>query len=291
MQPLFLNVPEQRGCQAAAAQAAKVDWAKAATAGVPGAAAALAGRVAAFQGMLIKAAINGGRSKDEHPRVPVSPDEQAAAADGCLKAEADAIHLHVRSAAGLESLYAEDVSRTLLSVLAVCPKAKIGVTTGGWILPDTNARLQAVASWEVLPGFASVNFSEAGATAIATLLISKGVEVEAGLIHENSADVFLKSGLVARCFRVLLEPQEQEVDDAHRAVNQMESVLASSAVQLPRLLHGTANTVWPMLDAAIARGYGGRIGFEDTFNLPDGSVARSNEDLVEEALHRVRNAR
>lgn len=240
--------------------------------------------------MLIKAAINGGRSKDEHPGVPVSPDEQATAAAGCLKAGADAIHLHVRSAAGVESLYAEDVARTLLAVLAVCPKAKIGVTTGGWILPDTDARLQAVASWEVLPGFASVNFSEAGATAIATLLLSKGVEVEAGLIDENSADVFLKSGLVDRCFRVLLEPQEQEVDDAQRTVDQMESVLAAGGVQLPRLLHGTENTAWPMLDAAIVRGYGGRIGFEDTFNLPDGSLAGSNEELVVEALRRVRAA-
>lgn len=238
--------------------------------------------------MLIKAAINGGRSKFEHSGVPVSAREQAAAAIGCLKAGADAIHLHVRSAAGVESLRAEDVARTLEAVLAVCPKSQIGVTTGAWILPDTDARLRAVGSWEVFPGFASVNFSEDGAAEIATLLLSRGVDIEAGLIDANSARGFVDSGLVDRCLRVLIEPQEQEQENALENVNEIESLLDSAKVELPRLLHGTEATTWAMLAEAIVRGFGGRIGFEDTLTLPDGRVARSNEELVTEALRRVR---
>jgi uncharacterized protein (DUF849 family) len=263
--------------------------------------------------MLIKAAINGGRSRAEHTAVPVSPAEQAAAVVDCLRAGADAIHLHVRETAGderlasssgvesprseKESLYAEDVARTLLAVRSAvaqakigASKAQIGISTGAWILPDPTARLQAVAAWEVLPGFASVNFSENGALELAQLLFSRGVDVEAGLCDADAAAVFLESGLAARCIRVLLEPQEQEMERALETVRAIEKVLDSGPVELQRLLHGTEATVWPMMEESIARGYGVRIGLEDTLVMPDGRVARDNTDLVTEAVRRVRAA-
>src|SRR5438309_195284 len=204
--------------------------------------------------MLIKAAINGGRSKAEHPAAPVSPDEQATAVVECLKAGAKAIHLHVRSSLSdtsidseKESLYAEDVARTLLAVRSVSPNAKVGVSTGAWILPDPTARLQAVIAWEVLPDFASVNFSEDGAAELARLLLSRTVDVEAGLCDAVAAEVFLKSGLAPRCVRVLLEPQEQKMERALETVDAIEKVLNSRPLELPpRLLHGTEVTTWPM---------------------------------------------
>src|SRR5947208_2824903 len=145
--------------------------------------------------MLLKAAINGGRSTAEHPTVPVTPDEQATAVTECVKAGAQTIHLHVRSDSGVESLFAEDVSRTLLAVRSASPSAQIGVSTGAWILPDPAARLQAVAGWEALPDFASVNFSEVGSVELAQMLISRGVGVEAGLCDSEAGKAFLKSGL------------------------------------------------------------------------------------------------
>jgi uncharacterized protein (DUF849 family) len=41
------------------------------------------------------------------------------------------------------------------------------------------------------------------------------------------------------------------------------------------------------VDAARARGYATRIGFEDTLTLPDGEVARGNGELVRAALARL----
>ncbi len=255
--------------------------------------------------MLIKAAINGGRSRAEHTAVPVSPDEQAATVVKCLTAGANAIHLHVRSTSSdeslqseKESLYAEDVARTLSAVWSAAMKAKIGarkaqigISTGAWILPDTAERLHAVAAWKVLPGFASVNFSEDGAGELAELLLSRGVSVEAGLCDAEAAQIFERSGLAARCIRVLLEPQEQEMEHALKTVRAIEKVLASGTVELPRLLplllHGTEATVWPMMDEAITRRYDVRIGLEDTLVLPDGKMARDNAELVAEAVRRV----
>ena len=215
----------------------------------------------------------------------------------CLAAGAGAIHLHVRHVASTssdlleaESLEATDVARTLLTVRSAAPHAQIGVSTGAWILPNTLARFEAVKAWDVLPDFASVNFSEAGAVELAGLLLAKDIAVEAGLCDAAAAEVFLKSGLAARCLRVLLEPQEQELRSALQTVTAIEKVLRSGTVDLPLLLHGTEATVWPMMDAAIARGYDVRIGLEDTLALPDGASARNNAELVVEAVRRVRAA-
>ena len=40
---------------------------------------------------------------------------------------------------------------------------------------------------------------------------------------------------------------------------------------------------------AMVRGYGARIGFEDTLVLPNGRVAQSNGELVREAVKRIRD--
>jgi uncharacterized protein (DUF849 family) len=232
--------------------------------------------------------------------VPVSPEEQAAAVVECLKAGANVIHLHVRCTnddhslqtecrqSERESLDAEDVARTLLAVRAAAPNAPIGVSTGAWILPDRAARLQAVAAWEVLPDFASVNFSEEGAVELARLLLSRGIDIEAGLCDADAAEVLVKSGLAASCVRALLESQEQELERSLETANAIERVLNSGAVEIPRLLHGTDATVWPLMDEAIAREYDLRIGLEDTLVLPDGRVARDNVELITEAVRRGR---
>jgi uncharacterized protein (DUF849 family) len=237
--------------------------------------------------MLIKAAINGGRTKSEHAWIPVSVDEQAEAVVECLAVGAGAIHLHVRDATGEESLRAADVSRTLDAMRAAAPGAQIGVSTGAWIIPDPAARAQAIARWQELPDFASVNFSEQGAIKVAQLLLSRGVDVEAGLCQADDAEVLIRSGLAEGCLRVLLEPQEQEIEKARGTVREMEAVLNKARVELPRLLHGTEATSWQLLDDAIARGYGIRIGFEDTLRLPDGRLAVNNASLISEARRRV----
>jgi uncharacterized protein (DUF849 family) len=240
--------------------------------------------------MLIKAAINGGRTKAEHTAVPVTPEELALAVVESTAAGAGAIHLHVRAADGLESLAAEDVARTFRAVRSAAPTAQVGVSTGEWIVPDPSRRLRAVTEWIEHPDFASVNFHETGAVELALALLSLGIGVEAGLCNVYAAEQYSRSGLWSRCLRVLLEPQEQTFDDARRTVGEIEAVLDRAGIELPRLLHGTEATSWQIMDHAISRGYAVRIGFEDTLKLPDGTLARSNAELVTEALRRVRLA-
>src|SRR5438445_13265056 len=104
---------------------------------------------------LIQAAINGRRTRAEHPGVPTTPDAQALAAAECVAAGAGAIHLHVRAPDGRESVAAGDVARAVAAMRGAVPGVPIGVSTGAWIVVDSERRLKEVERWTVLPDYAS----------------------------------------------------------------------------------------------------------------------------------------
>ena len=102
---------------------------------------------------MIKAALNGGRTKAEHECVPTSPSEIAHAARDAVEAGAAAVHIHVRDTAGAESLHADDVAQTLNAVREFCPGIPVGISTGAWIVPDLAERGETIGSWTILPDF------------------------------------------------------------------------------------------------------------------------------------------
>ena len=240
--------------------------------------------------MLIEAALNGGRTRAEHPHVPCSPEEMAAAARETVAAGAGAAHFHVRAADERESLDADDVARAVSAVREAIPGVPFGVSTGLWMVRDARERHEKVAAWRTFPDFASVNFNEEGGIALADLLLSKGMGVEAGLGSVLATEKFLESKLAARCRWVLLEPEQQEMDAALEVVGKIEEMLRGAGIALPVILHGVGRTAWEWIDVAARRGYGTRIGLEDVLTLPDGSEAKGNGELVAEAVKRASRA-
>ena len=65
---------------------------------------------------MLQACLNGGRDRAFHPATPLSPDELAADAKAVVEAGAQQLHIHVRDAAGKESLHPDDVARALEAV-------------------------------------------------------------------------------------------------------------------------------------------------------------------------------
>jgi uncharacterized protein (DUF849 family) len=230
--------------------------------------------------MLIKAAINGSRTRAEHPAVPVTPAQQAREARLAVAAGAGAIHVHVRNATEQESLAPEDVGRTLAAIRASCPGIPIGISTGAWIVPDVSQRLSLVRAWDVLPDFASVNVHEDGALQLMRVLLECGIGVEAGVWNVRSAQALLSCGLVNECLRILIEPAEGS-GDAMAHLDEIEVTLGR--LSRPCLLHGFDAHVWPLVEIAARRGYDTRAGLEDTLTLPDGSPAENNAALVSAA--------
>jgi uncharacterized protein (DUF849 family) len=234
--------------------------------------------------MLIEVSLNGGRTRAEHPLVPCWPQEMAAAAKEAVAAGAGAAHFHVRTADERESVDPDDVARAVSAVRAAIPGIPFGVSTGLWMVREAQERHEKVAAWKTLPNFASVNFNEEGGIALAELLLSKGMGVEAGMGSVLATEKFLESGLAARCRWVLLEPEQQEMDTALQVVEKIEALLRSAGIALPIILHGLNRTAWDFIEVAAKRGYGTRIGFEDVLTLPDGSRAKGNGELVAEAV-------
>jgi len=237
--------------------------------------------------MLIEVALNGGRTRAEHPQVPCSPEEMAAAAKEAVAAGAGAAHFHVRGADGRESLNAEDVARAVAAVRAAIPGVPFGVSTGLWMVRDARERHDKVAAWKTFPDFASVNFNEEGGIALAEMLLAKGTAVEAGMGSVLATGKFLESKLAARCRWVLLEPEQQEMAAALAVVAKIEEMLRGAGIALPIILHGVGRTAWELIDVAAQRGYDTRIGLEDVLTLPDGKQARGNGELVAEAVKRA----
>ena len=237
--------------------------------------------------MLIKACLNGGRTRAEHPSVPQTPAELAADAAAAVRAGAGAVHLHPRDSSGAETLDADAVLAAVTAVRVAVPATPVGVTTGLWITSGDPARRMAqVSRWiaEGKPDFASVNLSEPGTDELAGLLGELGVAVEAGVWSVADAGKLAASEFGGRVLRVLIEPQDEIVDVAVAVAADIEAALDGHGLAAPRLHHGYGQATWPVLRAAIRLGRDIRVGLEDTTVLADGRVASGNAELVAAAV-------
>lgn len=233
----------------------------------------------------VKACINGARTPDQHPGLPVSPQQLADAAVAAHGAGAKAVHLHPKTADGVDSLVPETVAAAVSAVRQALPGLPLGVTTGFWALPDEQQRLRTVESWTVLPDFASVNWHEPGSEELAQLLLSRGIGVEIGIFHAEAADSWAASAVASHCLRVMIE---LGADGTTETADDLLERIQRAGSPAPILLHGLDDSCWPLLAHAGVRGLQTRIGLEDTVLLPDGSTAPGNAELVSAAWEILR---
>jgi len=237
--------------------------------------------------LLVQCALNGGRTRDEHPAVPTTAPELARSAADAAAAGAASFHLHPRSDDGAESLRPTDVAACVRAVRDACPGVPVGTTTNVWGVEHGPERLELVRSWEhaALPDFCSVNLSEDDALDLMALLLQRNVGIEAGVWSAQDAERLLSSGMAEPCLRVLVEPVTEDVDEALRRVGEIEATLGE--LRVPQLHHGDGQATWAVIEAAVHNGRDVRIGLEDTVRLPDGLAPRNNAELVAAALELV----
>jgi uncharacterized protein (DUF849 family) len=231
--------------------------------------------------MMLQVALNGDRTKAEHPAVPLTIDELVRDAVACVGAGAGAIHVHPRDAAGRERLDASIVDEVVISIRDAC-RVPVGVTTGAWIEPSFELRLELVRAWRA-PDYTSVNLSEPGATELMKAVLDAGVGIEAGVWTVEDAELLAASGLGGEVTRILVEPVAVAAGDAIALVEQIHNSLDRLGLRAPRLQHGDGEATWVLLTDAIRRGIDTRIGLEDTLHDPDGTVTAGNEALVRTA--------
>ncbi len=232
---------------------------------------------------MLQACLNGKRSKDEHARVPCSPQELAADARMVREAGADELHIHPRATDGAETLERETISECLAAVRNSVPGMPVGVSTGQWIQPRGLERLELIKSWDNLPDYASVNVVESDSAQTMDILLSKSIGIEAGLWTDDDAKRFVGMPQLGRCLRVLLEINETDPDEAVAEAGRIIETLKNAGIELPVLLHGADGTVWRLLEVAKRAGISARVGLEDGLTLPDGSPAPDNRSIVSAA--------
>jgi uncharacterized protein (DUF849 family) len=233
----------------------------------------------------LQAALNGDRI---HPAAPRTATAIADAARAAVDAGAHSVHVHAYDDVGRETLDGAACARVLRAIRARCVATPVSLTTSASIVADPKERFELIAAWEELPDLATANQGEAGIVQLCELLLSRGVEIEAGLLGAGDARAFVQSGLAHRCRRVLIEPLDSDPDTALEHAAEMEDIVLSAGIALEQVHHGYGIACWAVNARALERGHGIRTGFEDITLLPDGTEARDNAALVAAAARMIR---
>jgi uncharacterized protein (DUF849 family) len=236
--------------------------------------------------IFLQAALNGDRN---HPAAPRTPHAIAEAARAAVDAGAQAVHVHAFDDAGRETLDGTACGKVLRAIRALCPGTPISLTTSATIVGDPGERFRIVEAWTEMPDLVTANQGEPGIVELCELLLSRRVDIEAGLLSVDDARAFVHSGLPGRCHRVLIEPLDADSDVAVRYAAEMEDIVVSAGITLPQVHHGYGMACWAVNRRALERGHGIRTGLEDITQLPDGSPARDNADLVAAAARLIRS--
>jgi uncharacterized protein (DUF849 family) len=226
--------------------------------------------------MAVKACLNGGRNRAEHPAVPLTPAELAADAVAVRRVGAFAVHVHPRDDSGLQTLSAGTCDAAVAAIQRAAPGLPVGLSTAETIDPDPFARAAAVRAWRQPPDFISVNLAELGWSGIVRAAVHAGIAVEAGLASQTDAEEFARSPFVHQVVRALVE-----VDGG---LGDAREIAALIPVGVPQLWHGYGERTWEVMAGAVAAGIDVRVGLEDVLVLPDGRVAADNAELVAAAV-------
>src|SRR4051794_17247418 len=219
---------------------------------------------------MIQATLNGPYGKDRHTRLPITVEELTADVADCSIAGASHFHIHVRDESGAETFDPAVVNAAAATMRGNLDVA-IGLTTGEWIEPDVNKRVDMIGLWRGVD-YATANVSEDGFERVMGALESAGVGVDAGIFTVSDVERLAGSGWLHRVARVSVEPFAT-AENAIEVVTAIHAALDEVGSEAPRLQHGDDEATWILVADAFRRALDTRVGFEDSTRLPDGTRA------------------
>ncbi|MFZ5674581.1 MAG: 3-keto-5-aminohexanoate cleavage protein [Pseudomonadota bacterium] len=230
---------------------------------------------------MLQACLNGARSRHDHPQIPVTSEELARDAARVVAQGVAELHVHPRDAQGLETLDPDDTAAVLTAIRRAVPGIPVGLTTREGIRTDPGRGFAQMKAWRLLPDYVSVNLSESDAADVIDLMLAKGIGVEAGLATAADAHKFVTLATARDCLRILVEIDfEKDVANALALADEMIGIITQSGIDLPVLLHGFDQTMWPLYRKSKVLGVDARLGFEDGLHLPDGRIAADNRAII-----------
>ena len=258
---------------------------------------------------VISAALSGVAADKRHcPAIPYTPEEYADEAQRAFDAGASVVHLHARYPDGRPSYRVEEYRAITEAIRTRVPEIIINYSTGaiGVAREDRVAHVS-----ELRPDFAALNMGSMNYAKYSR----ERKEFVFDFCFENTYDTigfFLQAMNQAG-----VRPECECFDSGHLAGAQplidmgllrlpasfslVVGVLGGSPATPEALRYlstlvpdgspwqvvGISRRQWEMVETAAALGGHVRVGLEDNFYLPDGSMARSNGELVACAAQQI----
>jgi uncharacterized protein (DUF849 family) len=264
---------------------------------------------------VITCAISGAiANRDQCPAIPYTPEEYGAEARRIVDEGGAMIHIHARRPDGTPSYEIEDFRAITEAIREQAGDVIINYSTGALGVPVAK-RLAYLR--ELRPDVAALNM---GSMNYAKYSRSRR-EFVFNTVFANPFDEIIE--LLTAMNELGIKPEHECFDLGH--VGSLEPLvhmgvlkpplhvdfvmgvvggvpptarnLAAMADNLPAeggphhwAVIGISRRQWTLISAALALGGSIRVGLEDNFYLPDGTMARSNGDLVAKAREMVVNA-
>jgi 3-keto-5-aminohexanoate cleavage enzyme len=255
--------------------------------------------------VLLTCAISGAvANRDQCPAIPYTPAEYAAEARRAVDEGASMIHIHARTPDGTPS-YEIDDFRAITEAITAEVDVIVNFSTGAIDVPVDKrvAYLRALRPDVAALNMGSMNYAKYSRrrrefvfqtvfeNSFETIVALLEAMNECGIRPEHEC---FDSGHLANLDPLLdmgvLEPPLQVscVMGVTGGIRPTARNLAHMAGEVPDVPHqwgviGVSREQWRLVAAALALGGNVRVGLEDNFYLPDGTMARSNGDLVAKA--------
>lgn len=236
----------------------------------------------------ITVAPNGARrQKTDHPALPVTVSEIAAAARDCHQAGADAIHLHVRNPDGSHSLDTGLYREAIAETTRLAPDMAIQVTTESAGVFDVPAQLACLIG--LAPAAASISVREIMrapdlAPRVYATAKDAGTEVQHILYDTDDLTTLrrhLNDGTVPQDMRDVILVLGRYTPPRPARPSELAPFVTALAGDFPNwtVCAFGANEHAVMLEAAAMGGHL-RVGFENNLCRPDGTPARDNAENI-----------
>jgi 3-keto-5-aminohexanoate cleavage enzyme len=256
--------------------------------------------------VILTCAISGAlASREQCPAIPYTPAEYAAEARRIVDEGGVMIHIHARTPAGTPSYEIEDFRAITEAIRAEVGDVIVNYSTGTLGVPVEQriAYLRALRPDIGALNMGSMNYAKYSARrkdfvfaavfensfetirALLDAMVESGIRPEHECFdsgHVASLDPLLDMGALAPPLQVSF------VMGVTGGIRPTARNVSHMAEQVPPVPHqwgviGISRAQWTLLAAALSLGGNVRVGLEDNFYLPDGSMARSNGDLVARA--------
>ncbi len=266
----------------------------------------------ALEPVVLTCSISGAiADRSQCPAIPYTPEEYAAEARRIVDAGGAMIHIHARTREGVPSFAVEDFRAISDAIRAETPEVIVNFSTGaiGVPLETRIAYLEACRPDVAALNMGSLNYAKYSARrrdfVFSTVFVNPFDEIIAllramndlGIRPEHECfDVGHVGSLAPLLDMGVLRPPLHVscVMGVTGGIPPTARNLALMADNVPAGAHwgliGIGRGQWTLVAGALALGGSVRVGLEDNFYLPDGSMAASNGDLVAKARQMAEDA-